>query len=223
MPVSSVLEEIPIALGVLDALVERYLSEFARVWVDFDRERTTLGSVTYGLHYEELGDLGTITLYSSGEQKSTMKIHEPARRPDRDLTPEEQKDLAAISDRKEKLKAHTDLREKIRAERKEVYLKRKKRHQRAIEALFQGLNLDRAWRAAMEGVTTTEGTIKKPDPPPIDAPSDEWFDWFHLVTDKLGFKMNLKELASKMGLSHDYVRHLHMDYMAEHGGGNDTE
>ncbi len=47
MPVSTVLEEIPIALEVLDALVERYLSEFARVWVDFDREQTTLGSVTH--------------------------------------------------------------------------------------------------------------------------------------------------------------------------------
>jgi len=213
-----VLQEIPIGLEVLDALVERYLSEFAHVWVDFDREPTTLGSVTYGLRHEELGDLATITLYSSGEQKSTMKIHKPVRWPDRDLTPEEQKDLAAISDRKEKLKAHTDLREKIRAEREEVYLKRKKRHQRATEALFQGLNLDRAWRVAMQGVTTTEGAIKKPDPPSIDAPSDEWFEWFHLVTDKLGFKMNLKELALKMGLSHDYVRHLHMDYMAEHGG-----
>jgi len=219
MPVSSVLEEIDIGLEVLDGLVERYLREFARVWVDFERQQITLGSVTYKLHHEEVGDSGAIELHKQGEAKTTMKISDPPRPPDRGLTPEEQEALAAISGKEEKLKAYIRLREKIWAEREALYLSRRKRHQRAIEALFQGMNHDPAWRAAMGEATTKEGAVKvKPPHPPLDASHDEWFNWFHLITDELGFKMNLKELALKMGLSHDYVRHLHMDYMAEHGG-----
>ena len=161
MPLAIEWEEIPIALEVLDALVERYLSEFARVWVNFDREQKTLGSVIYRLRHDQLGDSGTINLYKVGEQKSTMKIHDPPRLPDRDPTPEEQKTLAVISDREEKLKAHTRLREKIRAERDALYLRRRKCRALATKALFQGMSLSPAWQVAMGKATTEDDASNK--------------------------------------------------------------
>lgn len=55
----------------------------------------------------------------------------------------------------------------------------------------------------------------KPPKPETGAPRDDWFHWYHIVTDELNYQMTLKELASEMGLSHNYVRQLHAQYMAQ--------
>ena len=55
-----------------------------------------------------------------------------------------------------------------------------------------------------------------PEHPRINAPHDDWFRWYHYVTDELGFQRTLKDLAESMGLSHSRVKHLHADYQAEH-------
>ncbi|MBN1889462.1 MAG: hypothetical protein JW850_15820 [Thermoflexales bacterium] len=55
-----------------------------------------------------------------------------------------------------------------------------------------------------------------PAPPPMNAPHDDWFRWYHIATDDIGYRMTLKDLADKMGLSHNYTRRLHSEYMAQH-------
>lgn len=56
-----------------------------------------------------------------------------------------------------------------------------------------------------------------PEEPPENAGYEDWFKWYHIVKDDLNFRFTLKDLATKMYKSHNTVRKLHADYMAEHG------
>lgn len=48
------------------------------------------------------------------------------------------------------------------------------------------------------------------------APREEWFRWYHQMIDS-GYRFTLRELAKKLGLAYDTVKHEHADYLAEHG------
>ena len=55
-----------------------------------------------------------------------------------------------------------------------------------------------------------------PNPPPENAPHNDFFDYYHLVKYELKFYYTLRELAKEMFLSYGYVRHLHSDYLKDH-------
>lgn len=46
----------------------------------------------------------------------------------------------------------------------------------------------------------------KPDPPKPDAPDRVFFEWYYHITEELGYKVTLKDLATEMGKSHGTVR-----------------
>ncbi len=60
------------------------------------------------------------------------------------------------------------------------------------------------------------GQADKPPQPSKDASNDDWFRWYHVVVDDKGYKMTLKELAKKMGLSYSYTRRLHSEYKVQY-------
>lgn len=66
------LVEIPIPIDVFDALISRYLPGRIRGWVDFDREEETPVRIKYKLHQSELGEIGTIELFKTGNNESAM-------------------------------------------------------------------------------------------------------------------------------------------------------
>jgi hypothetical protein len=69
----------------------------------------------------------------------------------------------------------------------------------------------------------TSGSSTKPDPPEVDAPRDVWFHWYHYVKDVQGYRIGLKELAEKLGLSHNTVKPLHSNYQIQYRDEEDNE
>jgi len=67
-------EALPLSLDTLDALIERYLPGEVSGWVDFEREEVTKGSVTYRMSQAQLGELGVIKIYKSGERWTAMGV-----------------------------------------------------------------------------------------------------------------------------------------------------
>jgi hypothetical protein len=128
------LSGIPIPLDIFDALVNRYLSGPVRNWVDFDREEVTLGSVRYDLRQLELGELGTIELFKTGVQESSMFVKSP---PFPAIVPPK-------ADKEER--PTTDVMRQMWDERDALDRKRKEHQASVIQTLFNFLAKDRAWQ-----------------------------------------------------------------------------
>lgn len=70
--------EIPIPIDIFDALVSRYLPGRAPGWVDFDREQITPVRFKYRLRQSELGEIGAVELYKTGNDESAMFVSPPS-------------------------------------------------------------------------------------------------------------------------------------------------
>jgi hypothetical protein len=67
-------EEIPIPIDIFDTLICRYLPGRVNGWVEFDREEITPVSIRYTLRQTDLGELGTIKIYKTGNEESAMDV-----------------------------------------------------------------------------------------------------------------------------------------------------
>jgi hypothetical protein len=124
------LEKIPLPLDILDSLVSRYLPGLAIGWVEFEREEVTPARIRYHMSQFELGQLGKIELFKTGDEESEMMVDLP---PLSSLIADEK--LLKISG----LKTVNDLRNK-RAE-----------HQiKVIQTMFNLLAKDNTWKRYWE-------------------------------------------------------------------------
>ena len=71
------LEEIPVPIDILDTLISRYLPGRVRGWVDFQREEITPVSIRYELSQSQLGKLGIIELFKTGDEESSLSVSTP--------------------------------------------------------------------------------------------------------------------------------------------------
>lgn len=81
-------------------------------------------------------------------------------------------------------------------------------------SILQDARLDFEFVQPVKTPATHETQL--PESPKKGAPHDDWFRWYHYITDELGFQHTLRDLAESMGFSHSHVKHLHADYQAEH-------
>ena len=73
---------------------------------------------------------------------------------------------------------------------------------------------EQAERQVEGGEVGEEKGGRIPDEPNIEHTShDEWFDWYSAAK-RAGSRITLERLSGKMGLSHNYVRKLHVEYKA---------
>lgn len=114
------LGKIPIPIDVLDALISRYITGYTPGWADYDREEITPVRIKYHLRQDQLGKIGTIEIYKTGNQESEMMVNSPS-------YPLGEQELIKKHGRKE--------------------LKKKKRnHQiKVIDVLFHRLSKDESW------------------------------------------------------------------------------
>ena len=137
------INELSVSLDVIDAAILACFRGWASGVVEFKREATTLGSVTYWISQNELGDLGEIHLRKKSENVSEIDIDDPPSPQKRGITQDEKDTFQFVQNKEEKQRALVAILTKISSESDDHKRRLTEYHTEVIESIFQYLRRDK--------------------------------------------------------------------------------
>ncbi len=142
---SGVAFEWEVEFDALAAATERCLWGYAPGWVEVQQEKAAVGSVTFRLSQDELGDLGTVTVRKLRAGWSQVDFSGPPLQGNRHPTDEDRAQIATLTDADERRQAAIELSRKLSQEQSELRRRRDEHVRNVITAYLNRLYAESIW------------------------------------------------------------------------------